>query len=93
MASTNDLSKFKDGVNALFYKEINWQKVKLAFFEKMKYKGIEFKTIEQMINVDNDKLLKAAWQNSLGHQISKVLLPDYEMVKKDLVELLNKVFN
>ena len=74
-------------------KEINWQKVKLAFFEKMKYKGIEFKTIEQMINVDNDKLLKAAWQNSLGHQISKVLLPDYEMVKKDLVELLNKVFN
>lgn len=74
-------------------KEINWQKVKLAFFEKMKYKGIEFKTIEQMINVDNDKLLKAAWQNSLGHQISKVLLPDYEMVKKDIVELLNKVFN
>lgn len=74
-------------------KEINWQKVKLAFFEKMKYKGIEFNTIEQMINVDNDKLLKAAWQNSLGHQISKVLLPDYEMVKKDIVELLNKVFN
>ena len=60
---------------------------------KMKYKGIEFKTIEQMINVDNDKLLKAAWQNSLGHQIPKVLLPDYEMVKKELVELLNKVFN
>jgi predicted nucleotidyltransferase component of viral defense system len=74
-------------------KEINWQKVKLAFFKKMKYKGIEFKTIEQMINIDSDKLLKAAWQNSLGHQISKVLLPDYEMVKKDLVELLNKVFN
>jgi predicted nucleotidyltransferase component of viral defense system len=74
-------------------KEINWPKVKLAFFEKMKYKGIEFKTIEQMINVYNDKLLKAAWQNSLGHQISKVLLPDYEMVKKDIVELLNKVFN
>lgn len=73
--------------------EIDWQKVKLAFFEKMKYKGIEFKTIEQMINVDNDKLLKAAWQNSLGHQIPKVLLPDYEMVKKELVELLNKVFN
>lgn len=73
--------------------EINWQKVKLAFFEKMKYKRIEFKTIEQMINVDNDKLLKAAWQNSLGHQIPKVLLPDYETVKKDLVELLNKVFN
>jgi hypothetical protein len=46
-----------------------------------------------MINIDSDKLLKAAWQNSLGHQISKVLLPDYEMVKKDLVELLNKVFN
>ena len=74
-------------------KEINWQKVKLAFFEKMKYKRIEFKTIEQMINVDNDKLLKAAWQNSLGHQIPKVLLPDYETVKKDLVELLHKVFN
>jgi hypothetical protein len=59
----------------------------------MKYKGLEFITIEQMINVDNDKLLKAAWKNSLGHQIPEVLLPDYETVKNDLLKLFNEVFN
>lgn len=74
-------------------KDIHWQKVKEAFYKKMKYKGLEFITIEQMINVDNDKLLKAAWKNSLGHQIPEALLPDYETVKNDLLKLFNEVFN
>jgi predicted nucleotidyltransferase component of viral defense system len=74
-------------------KDINWQKVREAFFEKMKYKGLEFKAIEQMVNEENDKLLKGAWKNSLGHQIPEVLLPDYETVKKELLELLKDIFN
>jgi predicted nucleotidyltransferase component of viral defense system len=74
-------------------KDINWQKVREAFFEKMKYKGLEFKAIEQMVNEENDKLLKGAWKNSLVHQIPEVLLPDYETVKKELLELLKDIFN
>lgn len=34
-----------------------------------------------------------AWNNSLAHQIPKNQLPKYEIVKKELVELLNQLFN
>jgi predicted nucleotidyltransferase component of viral defense system len=74
-------------------KDIDWTKVKEAFHQKMKFKELEFTSIEQMINVENDKRLKMAWKNSLGHQISKVQLPDYEVIKKELATLLNKIFN
>lgn len=73
--------------------DINWSKVKEAFFAKMEYKEIEFKGVEQLINYENDKALKAAWKNSLAHQIPQKQLPVYEIVKKELVELLNQLFN
>lgn len=73
--------------------DIHWIKVKEAFFVKMEYKEIEFKGVEQLINHENDKALKVAWNNSLAHQIPKNLLPKYEIVKKELVELLNQLFN
>jgi predicted nucleotidyltransferase component of viral defense system len=72
---------------------INWTKVKEAFFAKMKYKEIEFTGVEQLLNYENDKALKAAWNNSLAHQIPKNQLPEYKSVKKELVELLNQLFN
>lgn len=59
----------------------------------MKYKGLEFIGIEQMINEENDKRLKGAWKNSLGHQIPEEKLPDYEVTKVDLSKLLDNVFN
>jgi predicted nucleotidyltransferase component of viral defense system len=73
-------------------KDIDWKKVREAFHQKMEFKGLEFTGIEQMINKENDKRLKAAWKNSLGHQIPEVLLPEYKVIKKELVELLNKIF-
>lgn len=73
-------------------KGINWEKVKDAFYKKMKYKGLEFIGIEQMINEENDKRLKAAWRNSLGHQIPEAQLPDYEVIKKVLKDLLTRIF-
>jgi predicted nucleotidyltransferase component of viral defense system len=73
--------------------DIDWKKIKVAFYEKMKFKGLEFTGIEQMINEENDKSLKIAWKNSLGHQIPEVQLPDYETIKNELLELLNKIFN
>lgn len=73
--------------------DIHWSKVKEAFIDKMIYKEIEFTGVEQLINQENDKALKAAWNNSLAHQIPKNQLPEYELVKKELVALVHEVFN
>lgn len=72
--------------------DIDWEKVTAAFHQKMKFKGLEFTGIEQMINEENDKRLKAAWKNSIGHQITEMQLPDYEVVKKELEDLFYKIF-
>lgn len=74
-------------------KDIDWKKVTEAFHQKMKFKGLEFTGIEQMINEENDKRLKAAWKISLGHQIPEVQLPDYEVIKKELIGLLKEILN
>jgi predicted nucleotidyltransferase component of viral defense system len=71
---------------------IDWEEVNIAFHKKMTFKGLEFTGIKQMMNEENDKLLKAAWKNSLGHQIPDVQLPDYDTLKKEFVELLNEIF-
>lgn len=63
-----------------------------AFHEKMKYKGLAFTGIDQMINKENEKRLKAAWQNSLGHQIPEENITEYEVVKEDIVKLLEEIF-
>lgn len=73
-------------------KDLNWPKIIEAFYEKMKFKGHEFTGIDQFINDDNDKKLKSAWKNSLGHQIPGGQLPDYEIVRDSLTSLLHKVF-
>ena len=49
----------------------------------MAFKGHTYTGINQLLNPENDKQLKAAWKNSLGHQISGQL-PDYEAVKYNL---------
>jgi len=73
--------------------DINWTNVKGAFFKKMEFKKMQFKGVEQLINGENDKALKAAWNNSLAHQIPPSRLPKYEIVKKELEELLHHLFD
>ncbi|MEZ4799625.1 MAG: nucleotidyl transferase AbiEii/AbiGii toxin family protein [Flavobacteriales bacterium] len=74
-------------------KDIDWGKVTTGFHQKMKFKGLEFTGIEQMINEETDKRLRTAWKNSLGHQIPEVQLPEYEVVKIELIELLKEILN
>ena len=71
---------------------IEWKKVTGAFYEKMRYKDLEFTGIDQMINKENDKRLKAAWQNSLRHQIPEENMTEYEVVKKDIIKLIEQIF-
>ena len=73
--------------------DIDWEEVKLAFHKKMTFKGLEFTGIGQMMNEENDKLLKAAWKNSLGHQIPDTQLPEYEKLKEEFISLLHKIFH
>lgn len=74
-------------------KELKWPKIVEAFHQKMEFKGFTFKGIDQLINDDNDKHLKSAWKNSLGHQIAGKQLPEYDTVKKNLTILLTDQFS
>ena len=71
---------------------LNWDEIKEAFIQKMKFKNIEFTGINQIINEENDKQLNAAWNNSLANQISNDHFPDYGMVKNDIMQLLARYF-
>lgn len=71
--------------------DLNWPEIVEAFHQKMKFKGLEFTGIDQMINEENDKRLQAAWKNSLGHQISGDKLEEYITVKASIFELLERI--
>jgi predicted nucleotidyltransferase component of viral defense system len=72
--------------------KINWTEVVRGFYEKTTYKNLHFSGIEQLINENNDKMLKSAWKNSLEHQIENGKLPEYETVKNDLTKLFKRIF-
>jgi predicted nucleotidyltransferase component of viral defense system len=71
---------------------IDWQEVVKGFYKKIEYKSMQFSGVEQLINENNDKILKSAWKNSLEHQIERGKLPEYETVRDDLRILLEKIF-
>lgn len=70
----------------------DWTAVTKAFHEKMAFKGLAFTGIDQMVNDDSEKALKAAWSNSLGHQLPEKNVVEYETVKNDIVSLLKGIF-
>lgn len=71
--------------------DLDWPKIVEVFHKKMAFKGHTFNSIEQLINPENDKQLSAAWKNSLAHQIIGKL-PDFEIIKKELVDLFVRIF-
>jgi len=73
--------------------DIDWKQVVQAFYAKSEYKGLKFTGIEQFINTQNDKRLKAAWKNSLEHQVASGSLPDFDTVRADLWLLFSRIFS
>ena len=71
---------------------IDWQEVVSGFYKKIEYKNLQFSSIEQFINDDNDKPLKSSWKNSLEHQIENGKLPEYETVRDELKVLFGNIF-
>lgn len=74
------------------FPDLNWTIIVEAFYKKMKFKNIEFTGVDQLINAKSDKTLKGAWKNSLEHQIKKEKLPEYAIVRENLVELFERIF-
>jgi len=72
--------------------DLNWPGIVSAFHGKMKFKGHTYTGIEQLLNETNYRQMKAAWKNSLGHQIAKGQLPEYEVVRAGLIELFRTIF-
>jgi predicted nucleotidyltransferase component of viral defense system len=72
---------------------IEWPVIVDAFYEKMKFKNLEFTGIYQFLNDDVDKKLTGAWKNSLAHQIPHEQLPPYSQVKEELSVLFERIFN
>ena len=71
---------------------IDWKEIVKGFSKKVEYKNLQFSGVEQLINENNDKILKSAWINSLEHQIESGKLPKYEIVRNDLKILFEKIF-
>ena len=74
------------------FPDLNWTIIVEAFYKKMKFKNIEFTGIDQLINSKSDKALKGAWKNSLGHQIKKEKLPEFAIVRENLLQLFERIF-
>ena len=74
------------------FPDLNWTVIVEAFYKKMKFKNIEFTGVDQLINPKSDKALKGAWKNSLGHQIQPDKLPEYEVVRENLLQLFERIF-
>lgn len=77
---------------ANYFPDLDWETITKAFYEKIRFKSLEFKGIDQLINSEIDKRLQAAWVNSLGHQITQNDLPSYKEVKEDLTTLFERIF-
>ncbi|WKN44914.1 nucleotidyl transferase AbiEii/AbiGii toxin family protein [Tunicatimonas pelagia] len=72
--------------------DLDWPAITTAFHQKVKFKGLIFTGLLQMINDENDKRLQAAWKNSLSHQIPGDKLPEYSRVRTELAALIKKIF-
>jgi len=73
-----------------YFPELEYKPIVDAFHKKLAFKGQSFSGIEQLINSENEKHLKAAWKNSLAHQITGEF-PDFETVKKELLVFFKKI--
>ncbi len=74
------------------FPELEYKPIVNAFHKKLAFKGHSFSAVEQLINSESDKHLKAAWKNSLAHQITEEL-PDFETVKNELLILFKKILS
>ncbi len=64
----------------------------MIFRKKLASKGLEFESIEQLVNQNSIKKIAKAWEQSLAHQIPQEHLPDVKIVAAELINILTKHF-
>lgn len=72
------------------FRETDWHDIDSAFHEKMKFKGYQYETIEQLIHNGSIEHLRKSWGKSLGHQVPSKMAPDMDQVVADLRALFNE---
>ena len=80
-----DIYKLKESIV-----DKDWKDIKTAFLAKMKFKGLEYKNVEQLINSKSIKIIRTAWESSLKHQIPEENLPNLDDVINGLSASLKK---
>ena len=74
------------------YPDADFDLVVKAFHNKMKYKGLTFSGVDQLLNDGNSRIVETAWKNSLIHQLPPDLMVDFETVRNDLLKLFARLF-
>ena len=69
---------------------LDWNDINSGFRQKMKFKGLDFFGVSQMLNEENDKRLSGAWKSSLGHQVPGDNFPEYGVVRTEVERILTK---
>jgi predicted nucleotidyltransferase component of viral defense system len=62
----------------------DWERIKPLFKQKMEAKGINIKTIKELVSEENLQHISKAWDGSLKHQ----LLQDYTPPKDEIIQLV-----
>jgi predicted nucleotidyltransferase component of viral defense system len=63
-------------------KGINWEEVKIAFFEKCIFKNIEYNSVTDFFKPERMKQVEVTWDKRLNHQLPQKL--DKNVVMEDL---------
>ncbi len=74
------------------FNDLDYNVIASTFLEKMKFKGLLFAGTNQFLNAKSDKIVEAAWRNSLAHQVPFGNLPSFDNVKEELLVLFDKIF-
>lgn len=68
------------------FTKTDWESIKPLFLQKMKHKGLDYKSPSDLINPENLKNVERAWSASVAHQIKNNQQPN----AKEVIEIVTK---
>ncbi len=71
-------------------KDLEWEKIKRAFLEKVKFKNLSFKSHDELLTEEAEQHLKKHWENTLKHQLKPEMYVQPETVIDFCKELFKK---
>src|SRR5690606_2887074 len=60
---------------------LDWAGIRNAFFEKMAFKTLEFKGVDQLVNPRSIRAVNSAWNSSLNLQVKHGDLPEFDEIR------------